>query len=177
MRVIAGTLGGRNFDAPHGHHTHPMGEKVRGALFNALGDITGLSVLDAYAGSGALAFEALSRGARSALLVDSDTEAQKAILKNIKRLGVETSTKLFSASVVGWSRRKQQDIFDVVMADPPYDKVSVLEIQKLVKHVGPSGTFVLSWPQMLEIPKFEGLEVIKQKAYAESPQLIFYKRI
>jgi 16S rRNA (guanine966-N2)-methyltransferase len=65
MRVVAGSLKGRIFNEPSGHQTHPMSEKVRGALFNALGDIEGLSVLDAFAGSGALSFEAVSRGAKS----------------------------------------------------------------------------------------------------------------
>ena len=60
MRVISGKFGGQLFDAPKGHRTHPMSEKVRGALFSVLGDISGLTVLDAFAGSGALSIEAIS---------------------------------------------------------------------------------------------------------------------
>ena len=60
MRIIAGTLGGRNFDSKS-QATHPMSEKMRGALFNVLGDIDGLKVLDCFAGSGAIGFEAISR--------------------------------------------------------------------------------------------------------------------
>ena len=67
MRIIAGTLKGQQFQTPHSHKTHPMGDKIRGALFNVLGDIEGLSFLDAFSGSGALAFEAASRGAASVL--------------------------------------------------------------------------------------------------------------
>ena len=63
MKVVAGSRGGRNFASPHNNRTHPMSDKVRGALFNALGDLDGLSVLDAYAGSGACSLEAASRGA------------------------------------------------------------------------------------------------------------------
>ena len=53
MRVISGWLGGRIFESPHGHRTHPMSDKIRGAVFGVLGDIKGLTVLDAFAGSGA----------------------------------------------------------------------------------------------------------------------------
>ena len=66
MRIIAGSLGGRVFKAPSGHRTHPMSEKIRGAIFNALGDISDLTVLDAFTGSGALCFEAVSRGVANA---------------------------------------------------------------------------------------------------------------
>ena len=70
MRVIAGRLGGRNFDSPKTQRTHPMSDKVRGALFNALGDLGGLTVLDAFAGSGACSLEAASRGATEVLAID-----------------------------------------------------------------------------------------------------------
>jgi 16S rRNA (guanine966-N2)-methyltransferase len=83
MRIIAGRLGGRHFASPQGRRTHPMSDKMRGALFNALGDIDGLSVLDAFAGSGALAFEAVSRGAGHAVAIDVDKSAQRAIAENI----------------------------------------------------------------------------------------------
>jgi 16S rRNA (guanine(966)-N(2))-methyltransferase RsmD len=76
MRIIAGTLGGRTFESPHGRRTHPMSDKVRGSLFNTLGDIDGLTILDAFAGSGALAFEAISRGAEHVLAIEIDNRAQ-----------------------------------------------------------------------------------------------------
>lgn len=86
MRVVAGRLGGRIFDSPRTHRTHPMSEKARGAIFNVLGDIAGLSVLDAYSGSGALAIEAVSRGAKSVLAIEVDVEAVKTIARNIENL-------------------------------------------------------------------------------------------
>ena len=102
MRIIAGQLKGNMFASPHGNRTHPMSDKVRGALFNALGDIEGLTVLDAFAGSGALAFEALSRGAASATLLKKDKPAQRAISENIVTLNVEKRTKLIRASANAW---------------------------------------------------------------------------
>lgn len=63
LRVISGSLGGRLINSPPGNKTHPMSEKMRGAIFNILGNIEGLDVLDAYSGSGAIALEAISRKA------------------------------------------------------------------------------------------------------------------
>ena len=122
MRVISGSLGGRQFDAPAGHRTHPMGDKQRGALFNTLGDITGLTVLDLYAGSGALSFEAISRGALRATAIELDKSAQDAIVKNIHSLGLEGKVTLASSRVASWSKKHITEWFDVVLCDPPYDR-------------------------------------------------------
>ena len=81
LRIIAGNLGGRFIDSPDTATTHPMSERMRGALFNILGDITGKVVLDPFAGSGALGLEALSRGAASALFLERDAKAQKTIIQ------------------------------------------------------------------------------------------------
>jgi 16S rRNA (guanine966-N2)-methyltransferase len=89
MRVIAGTLGGRKLQVPRGRETRPTSDRVREALFSILGDITDRHVLDLYAGSGALAIEALSRGAASATLVDSGRAAVDAITDNLNRLGID----------------------------------------------------------------------------------------
>jgi len=70
VRIIAGYLSGRQFNSPRSNRTHPMSDKARGGLFNSLGDISGLSLLDAFAGSGALSFEAISRGTASSVAVD-----------------------------------------------------------------------------------------------------------
>src|SRR3954465_12488188 len=97
MRIIAGQLKGQQFQAPHGHKTHPMSDKVRGALFNVLGDIEGLTFLDAFAGSGALAFEAASRGAKAVTAIDRDSSAHKILEQNAKELGLK-SVKIIKAN-------------------------------------------------------------------------------
>ena len=89
MRIVSGQLKGQQFQSPHGHRTHPMAEKVRGALFNILGDIEGLTFLDAFAGSGALAFEAASRAAASVTAIDKDSSAHQIIEHNLKDLHLE----------------------------------------------------------------------------------------
>ena len=103
MRIITGKLGHHLFDSPKGRQTHPMSEKIRGALFNMLGDINNLTVLDAFGGSGALAFESISRGARSAYILEPDKTAFKIIVQNIATLGISdqvVAKKKFAAS---WS--------------------------------------------------------------------------
>src|SRR5881392_748421 len=103
MRIIAGKLKGRQFQTPHGHRTHPMSDKARGALFNVLGDIEGLTFLDAFAGSGALAFEAVSRGAKSIVAIERDRPAHSVIERNIKELGLSGQVKGVKANAGGWS--------------------------------------------------------------------------
>ena len=86
MRIIAGTHRGRRIAAPKGGHTRPTGDRVREALFNLVGPVDGASVLDLYAGSGALGLEALSRGARRCVFVDTDGAACRAIRANLETL-------------------------------------------------------------------------------------------
>ena len=87
MRVIAGIYGGRELVAPRGRATRPTSDRVREALFSILGDVSGARVLDLFAGSGALAIEALSRGAAEATLVDSSAAAVAAIRRNLDAAG------------------------------------------------------------------------------------------
>lgn len=176
MRVVAGKLGGQNFEAPKGHRTHPMSEKAKGAMFSALGDISGLSVLDAFAGSGALAIEAVSRGAGSVIAIDHDTTAYKTIAGNIKKLGIEEHCHAIKANVNGWSNRHPNETFDIVLCDPPYDDIQYKIIRKIARHVGEGGIFVLSLPGGHETLSLEGLEIVQNKDYGDA-QLVFYKKI
>jgi 16S rRNA (guanine966-N2)-methyltransferase len=176
MRVIAGWLGGRNFSSPGGHRTHPMSDKVRGAIFGVLGDVKGLSVLDAFSGSGALAIEAISRGAASAVAIESDKTAQQVIVRNIEELGVTNRIKAVRAFVGAWSTRNQAQIFDIILADPPYDSIPYRDIKRLPRHLKANGTLVLSWPGKAEALKFEGLQSVVSKNYGDA-QLVFYQRI
>jgi 16S rRNA (guanine966-N2)-methyltransferase len=176
MRVIAGSLGGRQFASPHGHRTHPMSDKMRGAIFNALGDISGLTVLDAFSGSGALAIEAISRGASSALAVESETGAQRTIRENAQALGITDSLKAIRAYVAAWSTRNEAQTFDIIFADPPYDAIPYRDLEKLPKHLKATGMFVLSWPGHDRVPPLKGLSVVQTKDYGDG-SLAFYRRI
>lgn len=174
MRIIAGKLKGREFKSPHGHKTHPMSDKIRGALFNVLGDVEGLTFLDAFAGSGALAFEAISRGADSAVAIDSDKDAHKAMDENLKTLALD-NVKAIRASASGWSENNQDAQFDIVLLDPPYDNLQINLLEKLAdRHVKPVGLAVLSCGGHVEPPDL-GLEIVAQKSYGDA-QLVFYRR-
>jgi 16S rRNA (guanine966-N2)-methyltransferase len=174
MRVIAGYLGGRQFESPRGHRTHPMSEKMRGALFNMLGDLKGLTVVDAFAGSGALSFEAVSRGARSVSALDIDKGAFKTIQENIKSLGLEDRITAHRINAGSWSNRNRDKQYDLILCDPPYDGLQGAPVEKLARHVKPGGTYVLSWPPDQFLPRFPELEQVAQKFYGDS-QLVFYK--
>jgi 16S rRNA (guanine966-N2)-methyltransferase len=176
VRVISGTLGGRTFDSPPGHRTHPMSEKARGAIFNALGELSGLTVLDAFAGSGALAIEAVSRGAASAVAIEVDKYAYETIQANIAALNLDERMIVMRKNTSGWSRNNQHKQFDVVLVDPPYDDIRPDVIERLAVHVESSGILVLSWPGKEPIRDLKGLEVVSNKNYGDI-QLVFYRRI
>lgn len=176
MRVIAGRLGGRIFESPRTHRTHPMSEKARGAIFNALGDVQGLTVLDAYAGSGAIGIEAVSRGAKHATLIDVDTEVIKTIASNVKSLGIEDDCTVLRKNISGWSRNNQAKKYNVVVADPPYTDIRPDVIERLAVHVDTDGILVLSWPKSETIRELETLTKVAHKPLGDI-QLVFYKKI
>lgn len=122
MRVIAGDLKGQRLVAPRGWKVRPTSDRVREAVFSILGDrVEGARVVDLYCGTGALAIEALSRGAASAVLVDRDT---RPALGNVQRLGLEERAELVRADVGRWlgevSASSAAGKFDLVFVDAPY---------------------------------------------------------
>jgi 16S rRNA (guanine966-N2)-methyltransferase len=121
MRVIAGELGGQLLVAPRGWKVRPTSDRAREAIFSVLGArVEGARVLDLYCGTGALAIEALSRGAAHALLVDRDT---RAALGNVERLGLTERIELVRADVSHWLTGGEEDStrsFDLVFIDAPY---------------------------------------------------------
>jgi 16S rRNA (guanine966-N2)-methyltransferase len=126
LRVIAGAHRGRKLVAPAGDRVRPTKDMVREAVFSALdarGAIVDASVLDLYAGTGALAIEALSRGAREATLVERDRFALEAIRTNIETLGLRDQTRVVSTDVSRFlgGLLPGSAPFDLVLADPPYD--------------------------------------------------------
>lgn len=176
MRVISGWLKGHHFYEPHSKSTHPMSDKVRGALFNALGDIEGLTFLDAFAGSGALAFEAASRGAANIVAIEKDRSSHSVIDRNIKELKLGNIVRAVRANAGGWSIHNMEKKFDIVILAPPYDNLQLNLLKTLAKrHVKAGGLMVLDWPGKEEIPEFDGLEAVTDKNYGDA-QLVFYRK-
>jgi 16S rRNA (guanine966-N2)-methyltransferase len=121
MRVVAGELRGRRLRSVPGMSSRPTGEKVREALFGILGDrVAGAHVLDLFAGTGALAIEALSRGAADAVLVEPSPAAVGVIRANLADLGLDDRTVVRRTRAESWLRTQRDGPFDVVLLDPPY---------------------------------------------------------
>jgi 16S rRNA (guanine966-N2)-methyltransferase len=128
VRIIAGSHKGRRIAAPKGEHTRPTGDRVREALFNLVGPVDGAVALDLYAGSGALGLEALSRGARRCVFVETDGAACRVIRTNLEALGLTGALVLQrDALAVLAEERSAGRRYDLVLLDPPYERWANLE--------------------------------------------------
>jgi 16S rRNA (guanine966-N2)-methyltransferase len=138
MRVVAGRYGGRRLRPPGGTGTRPTADRVREALFALLGDLRGLTVLDLFAGSGALGIEALSRGASAATFVDSAPRAVRAVRDNLAALAItDAVVRRMDARAFLRNARSQGRQYDLVFLDPPYRRAAGLarELSSLLSPV------------------------------------------
>jgi 16S rRNA (guanine966-N2)-methyltransferase len=121
MRIISGAWRGRLIDAPPGRATRPTADRVRETLFSMLtsrlGSFEDLRIADLFAGSGALGFEVLSRGAAQATFVEADAKAAAIIRRNADRLGAADRVHILGGSALVLPRSEP---FDLIFADPPY---------------------------------------------------------
>lgn len=175
LRIIAGTFGGRTIVTSDSYKTHPMGDRIRSSLFNILGDISGLRVLDAFAGSGSLGFEALSRGAIAVDFIERDRQAQRVIEQNIALLGVNEAVKLYRCSVAQWDENHAEPQgFDLIFADPPYNDLQLSTVFRLKNHLNPKGLMILSYPGRESTPTVNGVVVVDNRSYGDAA-LAFYR--
>jgi 16S rRNA (guanine966-N2)-methyltransferase len=162
MRIIAGSHKGARIFAPKGRDTRPTGDRVREAVFNLVGQVDGMHVLDLYAGSGAMGLEALSRGAESATFVEADRAAAETIVRNLDKLGFTRATVLREDA----ARKLAADAasgrrYDLVLIDPPYRMLPGV-LTMLATHVPP-------------VVEPNGLVVVESDA-REEPELPLPKR-
>ena len=133
MRIIAGEWRGRVIEAPSGKDTRPTADRVRETLFSMLvsrlGSFEDLRVADLFAGSGALGFEALSRGATSATFVEIDAKAAALIRRNAEKLGATERVHILGCSALSLPGSRS---FDLILADPPYGAGSGTAVVKAV---------------------------------------------
>lgn len=176
VRLIAGQFGGRSIACPPTEKTHPMGERIRGSLFNILGDLSGKTVLDAFAGSGALGLEALSRGAKRVVFVERDRIAGRVIVENITTLRVEAISQVINTSIAQWDEVNQLEKFDLILADPPYHDMQLSTLNRLTKHLKNNGLMVLSYPGRESAPTVNGVVVVDNRSYGDAA-LAFYRLI
>ncbi len=178
MRIISGEYGGRNIKTPTKDSIHPMGERIRNAIFNKLmAEIKDAVVLDCFAGSGAVGIEALSRGAKRVYFVERDRQAINIIKQNLELLNVDqTKYKIIPTTVLNWLEKTDLDFkFDLIFADPPYNNIQNNSILKAAQTLKKNGYLILSNPkssQDLIIPEFQ---LIDSRVYAEA-KINFYKK-
>ncbi len=170
LRITSGIYGGRLINTPRNRGiTHPMGDRERTAIFNAIQhDLPGTTILDAFAGSGALGIEALSRGATHATFLENDKKAYKTITENLKKLNLR-STQLYKTPTA------LNQKFDIILADPPYENPQYALIIKLLTHLKPSGLLILSHPKTLDPPTLPNLTLLSNKTYAAATIKIYQK--
>lgn len=179
MRIISGTWKGKSIKVPN-EGTRPSTDRTRQALFNMLQHvIEDATVLDLYAGSGALSLECLSRGATKAVAVDTDRIACMTIKQNARALGCETISVLQRPVLDHLAKGARYDTFSLVFADPPYENdFSTSELKKVLTHenleslLSPEAFFIAESPKEISPKELESLpdywKVIAQRSYGKS---------
>jgi 16S rRNA (guanine(966)-N(2))-methyltransferase RsmD len=157
MRVVAGSARGRPLHGPKGDNIRPTSDRVRETLFNVIGPWLEGTVLDLYAGTGALAIESLSRGATRAVLVDSSRQGQQLCTRNLEELGFTPSAEVMPMPVARALDvlEKRGDRFDFIFADPPYAaKASSWLLERLARSslLNSGGTLVIETDKWEEEP-------------------------
>lgn len=173
MRIIAGKYGSRILKTPIGDRIHPMGERVRNAIFNKIGEeIIEAKVLDAFAGTGAIGIEALSRGASLATFVEKDRLVAKILRDNLETFGIEAS--VIHATALQFLETNQQ-VFDIIFADPPYRQPQVCSVEALATALKPGGLLVVSNPKNIAPLANDQLKLIDERSYADA-KISFYRK-
>jgi 16S rRNA (guanine966-N2)-methyltransferase len=165
MRVVAGDLGGRRIQAPKGKGVRPTSDRAREALFSILGDVDGADVLDLFCGTGALAIEALSRGAHRATLVDVDIEAARV---NVEGLGISDRVDLIRRDGLAYLK-STTEAFDLILCDPPYTLAARVarDLEQLVpSRLREGGRLVTESPS--RAPMEIGLALDHDRTYGEA---------
>jgi 16S rRNA (guanine966-N2)-methyltransferase len=177
VRVIAGDLRGRTLVAPRGWKVRPTSDRVREATFSALGErVVGARVLDLFCGTGALAIEAISRGAAAAILVDRDT---RPALGNVERLGLRERAELVRADVGRWlqqvSHAPSPGRVDLVFVDAPYRLADRVE-QDLNTHLpellAPEGRAIVESGARRPL-RIDSLQRLRQRRYGAADVSIY----
>ena len=173
MRIIAGGYKGKSLKLPPSSKTRPASDKVKGAIFNILGDISDANVLDLFAGSGSVGLEALSREARFCCFVEQDPDVSKILRENVTICQASHQSLILECKVehcFAILERKNTLPFHLVFLDPPYDKNLVNSSLKCL-----SSTSLLAKEALIviehsprEFPKEDFFKIIDQRKYGQT---------
>lgn len=180
MKIISGLYKNTSLNSPHSTKTHPMGSREKLALFNMLSNhLEGATVLDAFAGSGALGLEALSRGAKSVTFVEQSPKIAKTIRENLSKITPfhpstpsqnNPNRQIVVSSVENFTSSTH---YDLILADPPYDNFKPNTIAQLINLLNPGKILALSHPG--PAPDLPGATLLKTKTYASAHLSIYQK--
>jgi len=175
MRIISGKLGGRKLFSHSGQSIRPTSDRVREALFNILArQVAAATVLDLFAGTGALGIESISRGARMAVSIDNDREAIRTIQKNVRHLALEAATR-----IIKWDIARNLNciqaaapVYDLIFMDPPYERGLIektLDNLHASRCVKPGAMLVVEHSLREELPAERAfLEFTDQRKYGKT---------
>ncbi len=182
MRIVGGQFKGRNLAAPENDATRPTSDRVRESLFNILGhgiadfDLEGARVLDLFAGTGALGFEALSRGARWCHFVEEAASARGLIRANADQLGVIGQCKIWRRDATDLGLCTPLAPFDLTFADPPYGKGlggKALASLTAGKWLNAGAVVVLEEAATSSTPATQGLALLDERIYGDTKVMFF----
>lgn len=180
MRIIQGEFRGRRITTPRGISTRPTPEMVREALFNILGEgVVGARVLDLFAGSGGLGFEALSRGAEQAVFVEKSPRALAALRRNAEAFGCKQRAWILEADAYRRIPALAGASFQIIFAAPPYDNLNaggLLVGLARSNLLADSGVLIVQIPsELTALPAVKGLVLFDERRYGRN-QLTFYEK-
>jgi 16S rRNA (guanine966-N2)-methyltransferase len=181
VKILSGNLRGRSFDQPKTSSVRPLSDKVRAAIFDVVGSPARFTVLDAYAGSGAAGFEAMSRGAIMVEAIEANPAVARVIERNARELGLDWGYLLHVVKLESWLAQpanqpdpdKRIARYDLIIADPPYARLDTDLLQRLGRFLLPGGVLVISRSSKLKPADLSGLTLAKQKTYGDTA-LDFY---
>jgi 16S rRNA (guanine966-N2)-methyltransferase len=180
LRIIAGTLKGRRLNTPAWDGLRPTSDKLRETLFNILAPrVAGARVIDAYAGTGALGIEALSRGAAHVVFIERDARAQRLIAENLAHCGIAEGYAIIRESAVRAlaSLRAEPDArpFEIVLLDPPYEEQAGRVVAAAGEVLAPGGLVVLEHARRRPAPDAAGRLIRSREVAAGDSGLSFFE--
>jgi 16S rRNA (guanine966-N2)-methyltransferase len=175
MRILAGNLRGRAFDQPKTTATRPLSDKLRAVIFDVVGAPVGWNVLDAYAGSGAAGFEALSRGAAHVDSVEANRQVARTIENNAAKLNLADDLSVHFMKLENWLARPDHIRYDLIIADPPYAQLDAPTLNRLGELLAPDGVLAVSHSSKTTSPPLESVQLARHKIYGDSA-LSFYTK-